>query len=359
MTEHSLARPRPSRVDRALLWVRGARPRTLFISLAPILVGFAQASTLTDNLAVLPVFAAAIAALAIQIATNLANDAADGARGGDGPGRLGPERLTGAGLMPAATVAAGALAATLVAVLFGAVAIWHGGWPILAIGVAALLAGWGYSYGPRPISASPLGEVFVVLFFGVAAVVGTVWLGAGRVDATTLVLGVAIGLPAAAVLTANNHRDRIEDARNGRRTLAILIGEKRTVALYKALGPKDLQGELTLVHLWASWCGSCRTEFPAIDALQNDMRGEGLRVAAVSLDRLGWPAIDRTIAALDIHHVSVFHDLNRELAGVLKVAGLPTTIVLDRSGQEVGRLIGAGDWADAKLRDQLRALMRR
>lgn len=232
MTEHSLARPRPSRVDRALLWVRGARPRTLFISLAPILVGFAQASTLTDNLAVLPVFAAAIAALAIQIATNLANDAADGARGGDGPGRLGPERLTGAGLMPAATVAAGALAATLVAVLFGAVAIWHGGWPILAIGVAALLAGWGYSYGPRPISASPLGEVFVVLFFGVAAVVGTVWLGAGRVDATTLVLGVAIGLPAAAVLTANNHRDRIEDARNGRRTLAILIGEKRTVALY-------------------------------------------------------------------------------------------------------------------------------
>ena len=127
----------------------------------------------------------------------------------------------------------------------------------------------------------------------------------------------------------------------------------------KARGPKDLQGELTLVHLWASWCGSCRTEFPAIDALQNEMRGEGLRVAAVSLDRLGWPAIDRTIAALDIHHVSVFHDLNRELAGVLKVAGLPTTIVLDRSGQEVGRLIGAGDWTDAKLRDQLRALMRR
>lgn len=127
----------------------------------------------------------------------------------------------------------------------------------------------------------------------------------------------------------------------------------------KVLGPKDLQGELTLVHLWASWCGSCRTEFPAIDALQNDMRGEGLRVAAVSLDRLGWPTIDRTIAALDIHHVAVFHDLNRVLTETLKVAGLPTTVVLDRDGREVGRIIGAGDWADAKLRDQLRALMRR
>lgn len=234
MTDASRSRVGASRSERALMWIRGARPRTLFISLAPILVGWAYGATLTPRVAVWPVLAAAMSALFIQIATNLANDAADGARGGDGPGRLGPERLTGAGLMPAASVAAGALTATLVATLFGVIAIWSGGWPILAIGVAALLAGWAYSFGPRPISASPYGEIFVVLFFGVAAVIGTVWLAAGRVDGTALALGVAIGLPAAAVLTVNNHRDRAEDARIGRRTLAILLGEKGAVALYAA-----------------------------------------------------------------------------------------------------------------------------
>lgn len=124
-------------------------------------------------------------------------------------------------------------------------------------------------------------------------------------------------------------------------------------------GPADLKGELTLVHLWASWCGTCRTEFPAIDAMQDEMRGEGLRVAAVSLDRLGWPSIDRTTESLGVRHVHLFHDLNRELSRTLNVVGLPTTVVLDRDGKEVARIIGAGDWSDATLRDQLRALMRR
>lgn len=127
----------------------------------------------------------------------------------------------------------------------------------------------------------------------------------------------------------------------------------------KPRGPADLKGELTLVHLWASWCGSCRTEFPSIDAMQDEMRGEGLRVAAVSLDRLGWPSIDRTTESLGVRHVHLFHDLNRELARKLNVVGLPTTIVLDRDGREVARLIGAGEWGDPALRDQLRALMKR
>lgn len=219
---------------RARLWVQGARPRTLTIAFAPILVGCAHAATLTPRLQVWPVLAAALSALFIQIATNLANDAADGARGGDGPARLGPQRLTGAGLMPASAVAAGAVVATLIAAAFGLVAVSHGGWPILTIGAAALVAAWGYSFGPRPISASPFGEAFVLLFFGVAAVAGVVWLGAGRLDGATLALGLAVGLPAAAVLTVNNHRDRAEDARNGRRTLAIRLGVRHTIALYAA-----------------------------------------------------------------------------------------------------------------------------
>lgn len=122
------------------------------------------------------------------------------------------------------------------------------------------------------------------------------------------------------------------------------------------LRPADLGGKLTLVHFWASWCGSCRVEFPAIDALQRDLAGDGVRVAAVSLDRLGWPAIDRTVETLGIREVTLLHDRNRAAAAALAVPGLPTTVVLDGEGREVARLVGAGDWFDEDLRAKLRAL---
>lgn len=122
------------------------------------------------------------------------------------------------------------------------------------------------------------------------------------------------------------------------------------------LAPAALGGRLTLVHFWASWCGTCRTEFPAIDALQRDLAADGVRVAAVSLDRLGWPAIDRTVEALAIRDVTLLHDRNREAAAALAVPGLPTTVVLDAEGREIGRVVGAGDWADPALRAKLEAL---
>lgn len=100
--------------------------------------------------------------------------------------------------------------------------------------MAALFSAWAYSCGPAPIAASSFGEAFVVGFFGLAAVSGIVWLAAGRVDATCAALGLAVGLPAAAVLTVNNHRDRTQDASSGRRTLAILIGPNATPRLFAA-----------------------------------------------------------------------------------------------------------------------------
>lgn len=226
-----LARANETRRD---LWLRAMRPRTLMIALAPILVGAAHAHAMFGPIALTPVIAAAFSALAIQIATNLANDAADGERGADGPHRIGPLRVTGAALMSARDVRRGALAATLIAALFGLVAIFYGGLPILGIGVASLAAAWSYSYGPRPISATPLGEVFVLLFFGIAATVGIEYLAAGRVHPQAFGFGLAIGLPAAAVLTINNHRDRAQDAVNGRRTLAILLGPAGAKWLYAA-----------------------------------------------------------------------------------------------------------------------------
>ena len=221
----------PSRLG---LWIRAARPRTLTISVAPILVGAAHAYGTFGRFALAPVAAATVSALAIQIATNLANDAADGERGLDGPRRLGPTRVTGARLMSAADVRRGAVAATLIAVLAGLLAVLAGGLPILLIGIASVLAAWAYSGGPRPISATPFGELFVVAYFGVAAVVGIEWLAAGAVTWTAVALGVAVGLPAAAVLTVNNHRDRDQDALNGRRTLAILVGTRGARLLYAA-----------------------------------------------------------------------------------------------------------------------------
>lgn len=216
------------------LWIRAVRPRTLTISVAPILVGVAHAAATFGRVEVVPVAAATVSAIAIQVATNLANDAADGERGLDGPRRLGPERVTGARLMSADEVRRGAIVATLVAVVTGLVAVGYGGLPILLIGVASVLAAWAYSNGPRPISGTPFGEIFVVAYFGVAAVVGIEWLAASAVSWTACLLGVAIGLPAAGVLTVNNHRDRVEDARNGRRTLAILAGETGAKAIYAA-----------------------------------------------------------------------------------------------------------------------------
>lgn len=218
------------------LWIQAARPRTLTISVAPILAAVAHAWSVSGRVAWTPVLAALVASMAIQIATNLFNDAADGARGHDGPGRLGPPRVTALGLIPAREVTRAALAMTGLAAFAGLVAIAYGGWPILVIGVLSLVAGWSYSNGPLPISATPLGEVFVVLFFGVAAVCGAAHLASpGAVSGATLALGLALGLPAAATLTVNNHRDRAEDTRNGRRTLAILIGARGAGQLYAAL----------------------------------------------------------------------------------------------------------------------------
>jgi 1,4-dihydroxy-2-naphthoate polyprenyltransferase len=229
-------------------WMRGARPQTLALSLTPIVVAVSYALAVYRSLTLVPILAATLSAVLIQVATNLANDSADGKNGADTHGRLGPERLVGAGIMTAARVRRGALVASVFAAAFGAIAVFYGGAPILVVGVGSLIAAWGYSYGPAPISASPLGEAFVILFFGLIATTGTLWLGAHRIDATAALLGLSIGLCAAAVLTVNNHRDRVQDIASGRRTLAILLGPVGTPYLYVA----ELAGAAILagIALW-------------------------------------------------------------------------------------------------------------
>jgi 1,4-dihydroxy-2-naphthoate octaprenyltransferase len=221
--------------DKLKIWLLASRPRTLTLSLAPVAVGAALAFAEKGALRWGAVLVALLAAAAIQVGTNLHNDAADARRGGDGPERLGPKRVTAAGLLDAATVEKGAAACFAAAVLGGLYLVAVGGWPILSLGLVSILCGWLYSSGPAPISATPFGELFVIAFFGLGATCGTFFLAAGRLDPSAVFAGVALGFFAAAVLLVNNHRDRIEDRRNGRRTLAILLGPRASAMLYVGL----------------------------------------------------------------------------------------------------------------------------
>ncbi len=222
------------RLPRAALWVIAARLKTLSLSVMPVLAGTWIAATRhTWRADVL--IGALIAAVAIQVGTNLWNDAADAARGVDTQERLGPPRLTALGLLDGGAVRKAAAAAFLTAAASGLFLVAIGGYPILLIGVLSLLMGYLYSMGPWPLSTTPFGELLVVVFFGTVAVSGTAFLHTGAADGDAMGLGTVLGLPAAAVLLVNNHRDRRTDARAGRRTLAILLGERATRLLYGML----------------------------------------------------------------------------------------------------------------------------
>lgn len=217
------------------VWWTAARPRTLSISVTPVLLGTAIAWSEGAPHAWLAALAALLCALLIQAGTNLHNDAADFERGNDTPERVGPLRVTAAGWAPAASVRHAAFAVFAAAFALGIYLVAVGGWPILVIGLASLAAGWAYSGGPRPISHTPFGELFVWIFFGVNAVAGSHWLQAGRVSAAALLGGAALGSLAAAVLMVNNYRDLAGDVKAGRRTLAAALGPARARRAYAAM----------------------------------------------------------------------------------------------------------------------------
>ncbi len=218
-----------------LLWLHAARPHTLSISVTPVVVGTALAYGDGVTIAWLTAFMALITTLLIQIAINLHNDATDFERGGDQPGRQGPPRVSAEGWIPAARVHSAALLFYCLAAVAGAYLAWVGGWFILLIGSLSLLVGWSYSGGARPISYSPLGEIFVFLFFGLTAVVGSYWLQRPLIAEGALVAGSALGLQAAAVLMVNNYRDLEADQAVGRRTLAIVAGRRASKVIYGIL----------------------------------------------------------------------------------------------------------------------------
>jgi 1,4-dihydroxy-2-naphthoate octaprenyltransferase len=208
------------------------RPQTLTLAVVPVLVGSALAWRDGATIDWWVFLATLFSALCIQAGTNLFNDASDGEHGADGADRIGPVRVTGAGLATAGQVRRSAWLLFALAFSSGITLVFVGGWPILAIGIAALLAGWAYSGGPLPLSHTAWGEVFVIAFFGVSAVAGSYFLQRGQFSALLPAVGVALGLQAAAVLLLNNLRDHVVDQRAGRRTLVQVTGVRPAYWLY-------------------------------------------------------------------------------------------------------------------------------
>lgn len=226
----------PAIPARALqIWWTAIRPRTLSIAVAPVILGTSLAWA-DGNVRHWPILLATlVCALLIQIGTNLHNDVVDFERGTDRADRVGPLRVTAAGWVSTHAMHRATFVSYGLAVAIGCYLVVQGGWPIFLAGVASVLAGWAYSGGPRPVSHTPLGEVFVLIFFGLVAVAGSHWLQSGVPSLDAWLCGAVLGLPAAAVLLVNNYRDLEDDVRSGRRTLAAHIGRAHSRSLYFAM----------------------------------------------------------------------------------------------------------------------------
>lgn len=210
-----------------------ARPKTLPAALVPVaaacIVVWRMTGTWSPRLAMWT----ALSALFIQIATNFFNDAIDHDKQADTKKRTGPKRVTASGLLSRKTVYAFALLCLLLASLFALPLLELRGWPIIAIGIPSLLLTYGYTGGPVPLAYRGLGEVFVFLFFGIVAVIGSVYVQTGAslnflpTYAAAIPVAFQCGLLSCVIIEINNIRDRAEDSTTGKNTLAVKLGDKR------------------------------------------------------------------------------------------------------------------------------------
>ncbi len=217
-------------------WLLAIRPQTLPASVSPVLLANSYCyGHLPAQFQWLVAALTLVAALWIQIAVNLANDYFDCKQGVDTAERLGPVRVTQAGLIAPGQVLFGMVASIAMAVAAASYLIAIGGWPILWLTITAVLCVLWYSAGPWSLASLGLGEITVFVFFGLAAVLGTQWLQLGQLNADGLILGCQMGLISAAILLVNNLRDRATDQAAGKLTLALRIGERLSRRLYALL----------------------------------------------------------------------------------------------------------------------------
>ena len=212
-------------------WKLAIRPRTLPAAAAGVIIGSAVAWR--DGFFRLDAALACLfTALLLQIGSNLANDVFDFERGTDTPERLGPVRVTQAGLLTPSQVKYGMVIVFVLAALLGLYLAWLGGWPIILIGLAAILSAIAYTAGPFPLGYHGLGDLFVFIFFGLASVAGTYYVQAGFISTAAWWMTIPPGLIITAILVVNNLRDLENDRQAGKRTLAVILGEQATKKQY-------------------------------------------------------------------------------------------------------------------------------
>lgn len=206
------------------LWVLASRPKTLTAAFAPVAVGTAVAAW-HGGFRALPAFMAMVGAFLIQIGTNFANDYYDFKKGADTEERLGPTRVTQAGLIAPDQVKRAMIATFALAVVSGVYLVTIGGWPILVIGLLSVACGIAYTGGPYPLGYNGLGDVFVFVFFGIVAVVGTTYVQTLTWEPLALVASLPIGALCTNILVVNNLRDADTDVKAGKRTVAVRFGK--------------------------------------------------------------------------------------------------------------------------------------
>jgi 1,4-dihydroxy-2-naphthoate octaprenyltransferase len=240
-------------MSRLAIWLAAARPRTLPAAIVPVAVGTACVAAV-GRVAWLPALAALAGSLAIQIGTNFANDVFDAERGADGPDRIGPTRAVSAGLISAASMKRAMVIAFAIAAAFGLYLVTVGGWPICVVGVLSILSGIAYTGGPYPLGYHGLGDVFVMVFFGIVAVCGTAFVQLGHVPGLAALAALPVGALATAILVVNNLRDRATDARVGKRTLAVRLGRRGVLVEYVGLLALAyaIPAGIAFCHHWAA-----------------------------------------------------------------------------------------------------------
>lgn len=212
-------------------WLLAARPQTLSAALVPVAVGTATAAS-EGRFALWPALAALVSAMFIQIGTNFANDLFDFQKGADNEERIGPVRATQSGLITPTQMRSAIGLVFGLAFVVGLYLVFVGGWPILTVGILAILSGLAYTGGPYPLGYHGLGDLFVFIFFGLVAVTGTYYVQALHFSWRAFAFSVPVGLLATAVLIANNIRDIDTDCKAGKLTLAVRIGRERTRVYY-------------------------------------------------------------------------------------------------------------------------------
>ena len=227
-------------------WILGARPRTLPAAIAPVAVATALAGS---DAALLPALLALFVALALQIGVNYANDYSDGIRGTDND-RVGPIRLTASGLATAQSVKRAAFIAFGISAVAGLVLATMTSWWLIAVGAAAILAAWGYTGGKNPYGYIGLGELFVFIFFGLVATVGTYFVQVEEITLDSILIAIPMGTFSCALLAINNIRDRALDAPAGKKTLAVRLGDRKARYFFAILIALGYLATLALFNPW-------------------------------------------------------------------------------------------------------------